>query len=294
MKQNALAMHTYADANKSLPSATNFRKQGSTDGNATANYRSWTVLLMPFIEMSTTYDQLNTSENQLSGTGGANSNWATLAPNVRGAPIYTAQFCPSNPKSFTGETNAGTYLGGWGINNNRRSGGRCYDISLGPSAFPSKPPDCASQNSYCSRSGNWWGAGGTLKVSSEKATPGIFNWSFEFPCEFKDIPDGLTNTCLLLERRPELSQWSALYRPDSCGVTTAIRPNSSLINETAAAVTSNGSRGTNSGASSLHVGGVFATSTADAAVHFLSDTVDFEVFNYLGNRTDGSPLGKLP
>ena len=29
MKQNALAMHTYADANRSLPTATNYRTEGS-------------------------------------------------------------------------------------------------------------------------------------------------------------------------------------------------------------------------------------------------------------------------
>ena len=51
-------------------------------------------------------------------------------------------------------------------------------------------------------------------------------------------------------------------------------------------------RTTTSGASSYHPG-VFATSTADAAVHFLSDTVDFEFYNYLGGRMDGNPKGQL-
>ena len=33
-------------------------------------------------------------------------------------------------------------FGGWAINNNRRSGGRCYDVSLGPIGFPAATPDC--------------------------------------------------------------------------------------------------------------------------------------------------------
>ena len=57
MKQNALAMHTYADANRSLPSATNYRTEGSATPNGV--WKTFTVELMPFIEMSTVYDQLD-------------------------------------------------------------------------------------------------------------------------------------------------------------------------------------------------------------------------------------------
>ena len=58
-------------------------------------------------------------------------------------------------------------------------------------------------------------------------------------------------------------------------------------------IKNNSVRTTNSGASSYHPG-VFATSTADAAVHFLADTIDFEVYNYLGGRNDGNIKGTLP
>ena len=133
MKQNALAMHTYADANRSLPSGSSRRSEGTTAQNSV--WKSFTVELMPFIEMSTVYDQLDLSKSQLDGTGGQNSNWWKLAPVTQGNPIYTAQFCPSDPDSFAGRTVDGKYFGGYGINNNRRSGGRCYDVSLGPIGF---------------------------------------------------------------------------------------------------------------------------------------------------------------
>jgi len=64
-----------------------------------------------------------------------------------------------------------------------------------------------------------------------KSTPGVFNWAFDFPCEFKFITDGLSNTFLLLERRPEIAVWAGMYRQEQLGVTTGIRPNSSTINE---------------------------------------------------------------
>lgn len=66
-----------------------------------------------------------------------------------------------------------------------------------------------------------------------------------------------------------------------------------MINEDPAMIKNNLVRTTNSGASSYHASG-FTISTADAAVHFVSDTVDFEVYNHLGCRMDGNALGKLP
>jgi hypothetical protein len=44
----------------------------------------------------------------------------------------------------------------------------------------------------------------------------------------------------------------------------------------------------------MHTGGVFGVATADGAGHWLSDTIDFQVFNFLGNRADGDSRGKLP
>ena len=289
MKQNALAMHTYADAHKSLPTAAD--RKIAQGGGTTAGWSTFVVHLMPFLEMSTTFDKMDLGTvPQTSGTkqpGQSVSNWAALAPVNQADPIYTAQFCPSNPFAFSGQMLDGTYN-----NNNKRHGGRCYDVCLGPSGFPSKPPDCASANSYCNVNPNWWHADKN-PVKDLKSTPGVFNWAFDFPCEFKFITDGLSNTFLLLERRPEIAVWAGMYRQEQLGVTTAIRPNSSTINEDLKMIKDNAARTTNSGASSYHPG-VFATSTADAGVHFLSETIDFEVYNYLGNRMDGNSLGRLP
>ena len=44
----------------------------------------------------------------------------------------------------------------------------------------------------------------------------------------------------------------------------------------------------------VHTGGVFGVATADGAGHWLSDTIDFQVYNFLGNRGDGDARGKLP
>ena len=86
---------------KDRPSGSSRRNEGSATPNTV--WKTFTVEVMPFIEMSTVYGKLDLSKHQLDGTGGANSNWQTLAPNFQGNPIYTAQFCPSDPDSLLGE-----------------------------------------------------------------------------------------------------------------------------------------------------------------------------------------------
>jgi prepilin-type N-terminal cleavage/methylation domain-containing protein len=295
MKQNALAMHTYADANKSLPTATDRKKAYPFPPNpnhVNAGWSTFTVHLMPFLELSSVFDKLDLGTvSQTSGTkqsGQSVSNWTALAPANQAPPMYKDQLCPSNPYAMSGQMVDESYHG----NNNKRHGGRHYDVCLGPSGFPSRPPDCAQNNSYCNAHPNWWYAN-NKPVTDRKSTPGIFNWAFDFPCTFEYVTDGLSNTFLMLERRPEIAVWAGMYRQEQLGVTTGIRPNSSTINEDPTMIKNNSVRTTNSGASSYHPN-VFAASTADAAVHFLSDTVDFEVYNYLGGRMDGNALGKLP
>jgi len=120
MKQNGLAMHTFADANRALPSGSTRRSTGSTAQNQI--WKSFTVVLMPFIEMSTVYDKMDlTNQHQLSGTkapGQAVNNMTALAPVVRGEPIYTAQFCPSDPDSFSGEN--GRWKKSWDVGLSRQ------------------------------------------------------------------------------------------------------------------------------------------------------------------------------
>ena len=109
-------------------------------------------------------------------------------------------------------------------NNNRRHGGRCYDISLGLSPFPSRPAACASTNSFCNYHPNWWNSN-KKPISDLKSTPGVFNWALPFACEFRQITDGLSNTLLMIERRPGTAVRAGMLRQEQLGVTTAIRLN---------------------------------------------------------------------
>lgn len=292
VKQIALGMHNYADVNKTLPSGSSARTSptnGAFNSATNAVWKTFTVDLMPFLERNDVYNQLDLTQNQI-----ASVNLQKLAPVVGGDPIHTEWYCPSNPESFTGLMNNGSwYLGGGSVDGNRRTGGRCYDISLGPSGFPGNTPDCPGGNPWCVV-GNWWAAGNG-NVNALSSTPGIANWSYEWGCRFRDILDGTASTFLLIEKRPEFHTWNAMFA-NNVGVPTGIKPNSpnrDLSGTNASISGANPQRAKNCGAGSTHTGGLFVVATADAAVHTLSDTIDFRLYNNLGNRGDGNPA-KLP
>jgi hypothetical protein len=242
---------------------------------------------MPYLEKTDLYDRIDQTQN----SAWAVPNWGALSVNSGEVHKYPEQVCPSNPEAAFGRLEGSTNFimadGGGSGNANKTSGGKCYDVCLGPQCAPNKPADCPSANSYCNVGSNWWQGHSNGNSGFElRSTPGIFNPLFDVKMEFQMITDGLSNTFLLLERRPEISHWSAMYARTFQGVLTSIRPNSSSIQSTS---TGNGIRGTNNGASSLHTGNLIQACMGDGSVvSFSSDNMDFQVYNNLGNRTDGN------
>jgi prepilin-type processing-associated H-X9-DG protein len=251
---------------------------------------------MPFLEKLALYESLD----RTIAPWAEPPNNSALRVNAGETHKYQEQICPSDPFAATGELlNSNNYIKGDGGGSGHATetwGGRCYDVCLGPQCAPTRPADCPSANSYCNVSGNWWYPNnlqnGVKPTGFEvQATPGIFNPQFDVKMTFQNITDGLSSTFLLLERRPELSNWSSMYASTFQGVLTSIKPNSPSIDETT--TSGLGIRTTNNGASSLHVGGIINTAMADGSVASITDNIDFEVYNYLGNRMDGNSA-KLP
>jgi prepilin-type N-terminal cleavage/methylation domain-containing protein len=291
MKQMGLALHNYVDVFKKLPAANTLYKE-NVKPTATISIRTcWAYTIMPFLEMNDKFDKIDPAMDILdSNTSPATgtSNWAQTSVHKSQGPYYTAQFCPSNPNSSTGKTFDGTTnLGGAGTNPNRVCGGRSYDMNLGPQSMPTPCTDCsAGYPSYCAAYGNCHYA--DTSGNSIKATPGIANPLYAVEIKFNEITDGLSSTFLLLERRCDISNNASMFTGLKQGVTTGIRPNSSLLDET-----NMSSEMTNCGASSLHTGGLIGSVFADGAVNFFTDQIAFDVYNYLGNRGDGQPA-RLP
>ena len=283
MKQLGLAIHNYVDAYKKIPNAADWRIPGTA--STKTPWTTWTVTIMPFLEKSALYDSLDHTLN-LDHT----NNYAILGP-VGGPHQYLEQTCPSNPASVAGTCVNGQFLSVTWVHGSRMSGGRTYDANLGPNCAPGKPNDCPAANSYCNTSGNWWyphvDPPSTLSGLEVESTPGVFSPMWDVDMKLQHITDGLSSTFLLLERRPELSAFSALYAGNFQGVLTSLKINSALIDESQAAA--NNGRPLNSGASSLHAGGIIQACMADGSVVTVNENIDFETYNNLGNRMDGQP-----
>ena len=95
LKQWSLAMLTYEDANKALPSIANRANPAGSEinGDGKTTYRGWVIALWPFIEQSELYDRWNFDRayNDTGATpiGGMRNN--TLSQ--QRLPAY---YCPSD------------------------------------------------------------------------------------------------------------------------------------------------------------------------------------------------------
>ncbi|MCH2113395.1 MAG: DUF1559 domain-containing protein [Pirellulales bacterium] len=274
LRQLGLALHTYHGANRQLPYASTvspFWKQGKT--------HLWTDFILPFVEQANVYDQLDFQRG----------NYQSPNREIFEGHKFTWLHCPSNPWAGTMRTKTGgtwNLAGFYGI----ETDASCYNVCAGPGAKDLIIGDCTSQAlaPICQVSGDLDDvASGTFTQD----VPGMFGLRSIFTCRFSEVTDGLSNTMMLCERRPELSDLHGMIEWNFPGVPTSLKINSPLIREEETSATV-AAWSTNSGMASLHPGGAH-TCFGDGSVHFLSENIDFVLFNYLGNRHDGEATGEF-
>lgn len=280
IKQLGLAFHNYHDSNLRFPFSASGPQSGGTAagiaGVGTAH--CFSEFILPFVDMANLYNQLN-----FGAANCAAPNYAFL--NSRSYPF---QACPSDPFS-SGKTTStgGTFYGSCGSGAATWSTGiMCYGVSSGPARtnfWTGVALDCASAGSpaYC-------GIAGSSHLTSVPAeAPGVFADNGIVSSRIADITDGTSNTLLICERKGELSLYKGIFSDTQQGVITGMKINSPRI-----LPTSDGSYQENCGASSHHVGGAhFAM--CDGAVRFISNNIDFALYNYLGHKSDGQTISEF-
>lgn len=103
------------------------------------------------------------------------------------------------------------------------------------------------------------------------------NWKGNFAL----MTDGLSNTLMMMEVRAGLTRHLGALTRNFQGSRTGLRINSPSTNR-------NGdSWNLNHGAGSYHPGGAMFV-LGDASVRFLPETMDFLVYNQVGNKADGT------
>jgi len=286
LKQLGIALQTYEESFKSFPySGTFFWTRQSNNGHRWGNASKGSVLvrLLPFMEMSTIYDNLDMTTT----AGPGNPFWKQVNPTTGvqyRAEIIPSFLCPSaNVDPHTTFTNPKT-----------ARAISCYGKSIGAQRMSSRGGWC---NDY---PGNVFGTGRKNHGNDARSSQvsGVFargHWG----ARIRDITDGTSSTIAMGEIIPSKASHhrNGWFHYNSLWTATTAPINYPVIG-----LWERGYKGPEScshwqnyqtalGFKSKHKGGaqfVFA----DGSVHLLPETIDYLTYQRLGCRRDGEPLGE--
>lgn len=283
LKQQALAIHNYVDVYGRMPMGAVTAMSGAFDDDGFG----WMTSILPYIEQTNLYNQItatNIAGRNLFGEFGAlETYWvlsgspATGAPIPAGTTVIPAYRCPS-------------------------------------SALPSHVPatfQVPGAVGAADPAGNAWAIGYALSDykgcgGSNLGDFGVLHKNGELPggCKFSDITDGLSNTLMIGESsyvtgnaNPtnadpiRVEDWPTWLGP--AGDDEMMRINGRTNSPINCRCTPNTmQRAINDDcAFSYHTGGAqFAM--CDGSVHFLSENMSMDTYNFLHDKRDGQALGQ--
>ncbi len=264
LKQLGLALHTYHTTHDAFPF-------GSTYTTTTSTV-TWATMILPFIEQQNHYDLFDFDVP------------ITHANNTQALTTKVQAFvCPSDPAGSKGVLpvrceccpgSPGTQMALWYPGNS----GPVYDAHC-DYCNNNSPAD----DNFCCQGKNY---------GQDGDGPGMFH-RWPVSVKLKDVKDGTTNTFLLGETLPEQTIHNMAFCANMPIGQTNIPLNTFTPDSEMPVIgaTSSANHGTNPyyrtlGFKSLHPGGaLFAI--ADGGVHFVSETIDFQLYNELGTRKGG-------
>ncbi|MCL2623637.1 MAG: DUF1559 domain-containing protein [Planctomycetaceae bacterium] len=286
VKQLALACHNYNDVLKSFP-----RNEFPVGGHALThpdNHGSFLVGLLPYIEQQQLYSCCRFD--------GSTQVLSTLPNGEYVFEQWVSYFlCPTTwpkkeyirPVEFQSGADRSSLIGG---NNDQNRAMASYSICIGNANF----------NSCNSLFGNHLLPGYCSVLHSDVASSqasGIFShcgWA----ANISQIPDGTSNTILLGEINPIENEnahtyWGGWMNGNSLWHSTVcpINTGATKYPGQCGCPVVNGGDGwaCDLGYASKHVNGAnFAL--ADGSVHFISETIQYNTFQFLGARSDGQSV----
>ena len=252
LKQIGLALHNYHTTHRSLPYGANFPSgYGGT----------WAAMILSFLEQQNVYDQFDFSKP---------IGHADNLPAAR--TVISSYICPSDSvddplmggRIQTPNTNAAGSMGLW------------YPTSMGPTRDGTSPsvscvfcPD--GVGSFCCADTSDYGPDGV----------GIMD-RYSRVVRFSAITDGLSNTLMAGETLPAQCTFNGAYNHNFPinGTTIPLNTFEESVDGW------NNLWYTACGFKSRHPGGANFL-ICDGSVHFLSDTIDYRLYNELGTRGGG-------
>ena len=255
------------------------------------------MLILPFIEEQAICDRFDKTKKMTDDTTISTLGYSNLS---MAKSVISAFVCPSNMTAgspvFTDRQDGS----GPNVNNPQTSLGLYYGVSMGPT-HPDSCKYCPDNNgitgstahpkNYCCQ-GNGYGWKdypsplGTGLVAD--SSTGMFGRNMKIR-SFKQITDGLSSTFLAGETMPEQCTYQGAWAPNFAMAGTEIPLNTFLK---CPVPPTGGCHADACGFKSAHPGGAhFAM--VDASVHFISETIDYQLYNNLGTRA-GAEVVTVP
>jgi len=269
LKQLALALHNYHDANATFPGAANIvpaSGPASPFAISGTNRAPWSVLVLPYIEQGPVFEQFNTKTGTFGGLFIQHD--AATESAVQKATRMMAFECPSDPNSNPTNRNSNYFA--------IMGGGSGTVTPCAPGAGPCYP---VSATNYRLTSDN-----GVLYVNSKT--------------RITDVTDGTSNTFILGESRYMQLQsgnaqyyatWASGYYGN--GVGGPYYPNGALTMNAPNIVNCNPATTSchhmTPYTGSYHTGGA-SFAMADGSITFITNNVTLSNFQSLGARNDGA------
>ena len=276
LKQLGIALHNYHDTNRRFPLGNSHNVNANWGSLNNDHHGSFLVGLLPFFEQKTLFDACDfTTDTAYNSTlpGGQKVHEVWIG----------ALVCPSDEKKYWDgnplyHSSASSTKGqNWASSH--------YAVSMGNQAF-----------GPCPFGGNMFGNGPASHGHDSTGTQisGAFS-HLAWGAALHEIEDGTTNTIALGEIRPKCS-WHArdgwmhinsLWFATTCPINYKNCQGEPGYNATCAA---SSAWSCDMGFKSRHPGGAqFAF--CDGSVHLLSDNIDYNTYQKLGDRRDAQTLG---
>ncbi len=263
LKQIGLALHNYHTAHGVLPYASG---EGRGPNAPDAWGGIWCTMILPYLEQQALYDAID-----------FNLHHKNLPEHIVKTPI-PVYACPSD----AGGADA-ILEGRFARDNPPVAMGLWYTASIGPT----HPDQCLFCPDQTPKSDNWccqgWNfgtdAGGGFPRGSSVGMFGRYKWPV---IGFAQVRDGLSNTLMVGETLPRQCSFISAFAPNFNVSPTNIPLNTFVSNEQKP----NEDWYRVCGFKSRHPGGANFV-LGDGSVHFISETIDFRLFNALGTRAGG-------